>query len=215
MNVQKSRDLRYLRKILTDIEIKQVQGGEDPDAALWSFWACKEAAFKVIKKMSGDAAFVPRRWSVSYRSSSSATDSSADIFSIPSEPHTSISGVVKITGRQDIPFQLFLTPSYVHCVAADDGDTLASAAWQVSLLPDGQTDLEKKPSLFLRALLVERLASVLDCRPGSVEIQRQEKDGDLLPPRVYVSGLPAAGVDISLSHDGSLVAYAIHIRSAI
>jgi len=56
-------DSRFLKKILTDTEIKQVGRSDHPDMALWSIWTCKEAAYKVLKKQTGYAAFVPRRWS--------------------------------------------------------------------------------------------------------------------------------------------------------
>ena len=61
-NAVKSRDSRFLKKILTDAEIEFVRNAENPEAALWSLWACKETAYKVIKKSSPDIAFIPRRW---------------------------------------------------------------------------------------------------------------------------------------------------------
>ena len=65
-NAGKSQDSRFLKKILTNAEIEFVQNAENPDAALWSLWACKETAYKVIKKSFPDAAFLPRRWQVTF-----------------------------------------------------------------------------------------------------------------------------------------------------
>jgi len=44
-------DSRFLKKTLTDEEIEIVNLSRNPDTALWSFWACKEAAYKVIKNL--------------------------------------------------------------------------------------------------------------------------------------------------------------------
>ena len=63
-NSGKSRDSRFLKKILTDAEIEYVKNADGPDQALWSLWACKETAYKVIKKILPDIVFAPRQWQV-------------------------------------------------------------------------------------------------------------------------------------------------------
>ena len=70
-NAGKSRESRFLKKILTDAEIEFVKNAENPDAALWSLWACKETAYKVIKKSFSDTAFIPRRWQTVFTKSHS------------------------------------------------------------------------------------------------------------------------------------------------
>ena len=67
----KSGDSRFLKKILTDAEIEDVKNADNPDMALWSLWACKETAYKVIKKYLPDTAFVPRRWQTVFTKSQS------------------------------------------------------------------------------------------------------------------------------------------------
>ena len=63
-NAGKSKNSRFLKKILTDVEIEFIKNTERSEAALWSFWACKEAAYKVKIKSFPGIPFIPRRWQV-------------------------------------------------------------------------------------------------------------------------------------------------------
>lgn len=72
-NPGKSRDERWLRKVLTDDERGLVRRAADPDRALWSLWAAKEAAYKA-RRREGAIAFVPRRIRVCPRRLSVAID---------------------------------------------------------------------------------------------------------------------------------------------
>ena len=63
-NSNKSKDFRYLKKILTSAEIEFVNDSENPGKALWSLWACKETAYKAIRKSYAGLSFLPRQWSV-------------------------------------------------------------------------------------------------------------------------------------------------------
>ena len=102
-NAGKSRNSRFLKKILTNAEIEFVQNAKDPDATLWSYWACKETAYKVIKKSCLDAAFLPRQWTVTFKSTKSKYSD----------------GEVTVPGKSKIYIRLFSNSNYVHCVGAD------------------------------------------------------------------------------------------------
>src|SRR5512145_1317204 len=128
-NVQKSTDLRFLRKILTDAEIEQVRDSSDPDRALWSLWACKEAAFKVMKKRAGDAAFMPRRWFVFLQPDGKNGDGH------DCRQNRQFPGVIQIPQVHEIPCLIYSTPAYIHCIAADNPDALAQSSRAVNTLP--------------------------------------------------------------------------------
>ncbi len=102
-NAGKSQDSRFLKKILTNAEIEFVQHAENPDAALWSHWAGKETAYKVIKKSYPDAAFLPRQWQVTFNKTKS----------------THSEGEVVIPGKGRVYIRLFSNPQYVHCIGSD------------------------------------------------------------------------------------------------
>jgi phosphopantetheinyl transferase (holo-ACP synthase) len=205
-------DLRFLRKILTDAEIDRVRCSDKPDVMLWSFWACKEAVYKVIKKQTGDAAFVPRRWSVHFQPSApSAETGGLPPVGTPSRDRnvTSISrGHVVVSEKHEIPFFLFSSTSYVHCLAADQSVFLDQAVWCVVASPDDEDGKGKDPSPFTRSCLAQSLSAVLHADEARIKISRvRGKRGELKPPAVYLDGIEM-NIDVSLSHDGRFVAYA-------
>ena len=211
-NRQKSTDSRYLKKILTDTEIEQVRCSDNPDATLWSIWACKEAAYKVIRKQSSGAAFLPRHWTVHFRHPSSAVEHQGSKTSeappADQAPTAFAAGDVEISEKKSIPFFLFSSLSYVHCLAADCFDILDEVIWRVDVLPAGHDQKDRDPSVFARSCLAHALSSFLRDDQSQIKILRdREKDGELQPPAVYLNGIKT-GIDVSLSHDGQFVAYA-------
>jgi phosphopantetheine--protein transferase-like protein len=189
-NAGKSQDSRFLKKILTNVEIEFVQHAENPDAALWSLWACKETAYKVIKKSCPDAAFLPRQWQVTFNKSQAE--------------HSD--GEVTISGKGKIYIRLFSNPQYVHCVGADKSAALDKLIWNVEFLPEKETN----QSLYSRHCLAKTLARYFSLNFHDIKIKRTRENGELAPPRVYVSGR-RTDIDISLSHDGIFVAYVYHL----
>lgn len=186
-NAGKSRDSRFLKKILTDAEIEFVKNAENPDEALWSFWACKETAYKVKKKSCPGTAFIPRRWQV--------------VFS--KDPSTYWGGEVVIPETSAVFIRLFSDPRYVHCIGADGLAALDKSIWNIESVPEEES---LNPSLYLRRCLEQNLAQYLSQDFRRIRIKRVRENGELLPPRVYVDG-KKTDVDISLSHDGRFVAY--------
>jgi phosphopantetheinyl transferase (holo-ACP synthase) len=187
-NADKSRDSRYLKKILTDAEIEFVKNAGNTDAALWSLWACKEAAYKVIKKSFPDTAFIPKRWQVTFTKSQSEYSE----------------GEVIIPKKGSIFVHLFSNPDYVHCIGAFSLAVLDKLIFGVEVLPEEETN----PSSFLRQCLLQRLATCFSLNFQQIKIRRTEENGQLQPPRVYIDS-KTTDIDISLSHEGRFVAYAI------
>lgn len=205
-------DLRFLRKILTDAEIDRVRCSDKPDVTLWSFWACKEAVYKVIKKQTGDAAFVPRRWSVHLQPSApSAATGGLPPAVTPSGDRNATSfsaGHVTISEKHEIPFILFSSTSYVHCLAADQSVFLDKAVWRVVASPDDGDGKDNDPSQFARSCLAQSLSAVLHADEARIKISRAPgKQGELKPPAVYLDDIEM-NIDVSLSHDGRFAACA-------
>ncbi|MEE9913945.1 MAG: 4'-phosphopantetheinyl transferase superfamily protein [Deltaproteobacteria bacterium] len=210
--MQKSTDLRFLKKILTDIEIEQVRCASEPDRAIWSFWACKEAAYKVVQKQTGDAAFVPRRWSVHFRHPLPVMEPNglhlACARPADQPPPVFAAGDVAISEKQVIPVSLFSSSSYVHCLAADQSGFLDKAVWRVEEKPAGCDQKEMDSSVFVRSCLVSALSAPLQADQHQIKIIRApRKGGELGPPAVYLNDI-RTDIDISLSHDGRFAAYA-------
>ena len=187
-NAGKSGNLRFLKKIITNAEIEFVHNAENPDATLWSHWACKETAYKVIKKKFPAAAFLPRQWQVVLNKTKSKYSE----------------GEVIIPGKGSVHIRLDSNFRYVHCVGSDSITALDKLIWSVVVLPEKE---KNNPSLFLRYCLGQSLAKHYSLNSNRIKIRRTRKNGELQPPRVYVNGSETE-IDISLSHDGRFVAYA-------
>jgi phosphopantetheinyl transferase (holo-ACP synthase) len=157
--------------------------------ALWSLWACKETAYKVIKKSCPDATFLPRQWQVTFNKLKSKYSD----------------GEVIIPGKDDVYIRLFSDPHYVHCIGTDVSKALDKLIWRVEVLPEKEAI---NPSLFLRRCLGQSLAQHFPLNFPDIKIKRTKENGELQPPCVYVNGRKT-GIDISLSHDGRFVAYVV------
>lgn len=190
-NAGKSRDSRFLKKILTSAEIDFVQNAENPDKALWSLWACKETAYKVIKKSCVDAAFLPRLWKVILKNPEAACSD----------------GEVKITDAETVYIRLFSHSRYVHCVGADSPADLDRLVCKVEALPEKENEKRIDPSLFVRKCLALSIADFFRLNLSDIKINRVQDKSELQPPHVYIAG-KKSDIDISISHDGHLVAYA-------
>ncbi len=52
-SVGQSRKARFVRRVFTDEEIEWIHDSPDSDRELWTLWAAKETAFKVVTKLLG------------------------------------------------------------------------------------------------------------------------------------------------------------------
>jgi hypothetical protein len=195
-NAKKSRNSRYLKKILTAAEIEFVRQSQNPDATLWSLWVCKETAYKVIRKSSTGAAFLPRHWPVKLNHQAFAP----------------VDGEIVIPGQNTVFVQLLIAESYVHCIGSDNLSVLDKIVRGVERLPPSEEEKIVDPSQFGRECLIRRLAVLDSLNFTSLSIRRTEKDGELQPPCVYLDNKKAP-FDISLSHDGQFTAYAFIKKS--
>jgi phosphopantetheinyl transferase (holo-ACP synthase) len=187
----KSRDLRFLKKILTSAECEFVSAAEDPNIALWSLWAGKETAYKIIKKSTDKASFLPRFWTVQPRKSRKKKND----------------WEVILPGEEKIFIRLFPAENYVHCVGSNDLSALDKIICGVAQMSAADIENINMPSTFARERLALALADHFHLNSRDIEIRREKKEGELRPPCVYYEKKKYP-VDISLSHDGRFVAYA-------
>jgi phosphopantetheinyl transferase (holo-ACP synthase) len=190
-NAKKSRDFRYLKKILTDVEIELVCNAENPDRVLWLLWACKETAYKVISKSYAGLSFLPRHWLVRLNQHDSMFTE----------------GEVTIPGADAVFVQLNSPEGYVHCIGADNLPDLNNIIWGIESLPKSVAGENVEPSLFVRECLSARLADIYQLNFREMEIRRAQKGRELQPPHLYYKN-KMTSFDISLSHDGQFIAYA-------
>lgn len=180
---------RFVARVCSAAERAQLAAARDPKRLLWSLFAAKEAAFKVVSKLAlgaqlpggggGPPVFAHRRFEVAR--------------SLRSVRYAPLELALRVTARG----------SWVHAVAWL-GDLEPSSA--VAALPEGGD-----PSRVARARLLESLGG------AGLEVVRAPRPGSwdgFAPPLVFRRGVPLA-VDVSLSHDGRYVAFAhLPCRSA-
>ncbi len=191
-NMGKSRDTRFINRVFIPCEQDLISRAADQDAILWALWAGKETAYKIVKKSHPSAVSVPRQYKVSLDYA---------------EGSDVLSGFVD-TPYGRIEIKVFITSDYVHCIGSTLGlAEMDSAIWHVDRI---SSDLQPSPdcqSAFVRRGLRKGLSIFCDESPDDIEIRREKTFYGLGPPFVCINGKQAA-IDVSLSHDGSLAAYA-------
>lgn len=184
-------DSRFPKKVLTAAEIEFVQNAQNPAQALWSFWACKETAYKVIKKIRPDASFLPRQWEVCLS---------------PPARHF-IDAIVLVSENQTIYSRLFLDDDYVHCVGSEVVTALDKVIREVIKLSAGNNGETEKGYSFLRECASRKIAQHFHLNSSDLKIEREQINTELQPPHV-LKGDSRLAIDLSLSHDGRFGAYA-------
>jgi len=188
---EKSRDIRFINRVFTQGEKKQILNTANPDGMLWAMWAGKEASYKVVSKSHPAVSSVPRAYEVSFEEDMSKWTG-----------NSSLSGVVE-TPRGSVPVRIFRTCDSIHCIATTGlPEAVDSVIWGVQHIGSGLVE-----SVVVREAAKRHLSLLLDRDPDEIEIRRLKGSAGSKPPIVYVEGRKA-GVDISLSHDGAFAAYA-------
>jgi len=159
---------------------------------LWSLWACKETAYKAIRKSYAGLSFLPRQWSV-------LLNGYDKVFT---------EGEVIIPGADTVFVRLFYLPEgCVHCVGSDNWADLNNIIWGLEPLPAFAAGESIEPSSFVRECLIRKLADIYQLNFRKLEIRRAKEGSELQPPQLYYKNREIS-FDISLSHDGKYVAFA-------
>lgn len=170
---------RFVERVCTESERAALATAADPKRALWSLFAAKEAAYKVAIKLGLEPGFAHRRFVVE--------------------------GATVRYAEHVLSLRVDDGEGWVHATVTTHGPAAVST---VELLQVGGDASAHARDALLRAIadrlgrtVAKRaLAVVRDPRPGSW-------DG-FGPPRVTGDGEPLA-VDVSLSHDGRFVGFAL------
>ena len=211
----KSRDERFVRRILTETERREFEAAPT-DEGLWRRWAAKEAAYKAIAKRFG-ASPTPRalgvRWdTIGHRAS---TD-----------------GHIEWRGHS-VAVRWEVDADKVHCVAwiatptalervdeFDEECRISTAAERAdaprlrsaSLTPREAVSARNESSAAVRQLARELIVRRTQDVDGSRSIEFVRERGTQRgfgPPRVVIDGRYSAAWDVSLSHHGRFVAAAV------
>lgn len=204
---EKSKDLRFLKRVFLPDEERQILASHEPDTMLWTLWTGKEAAYKVVQKDRHNVPSTPRLYKVSF-------DEASELVSVP-EGKT-FSGAVD-TPVGTIRLRTFLTTEHAHSIGifSPSCDALRDrVVWAVERVysPEQAASADEDESFHVRNAAKRRLSRCLKIGCDLIEIRRNRGVRGLEPPYVYLHGRPAP-IDISLSHDGAFIAYAFSLPS--
>ncbi|MBN1613158.1 MAG: 4'-phosphopantetheinyl transferase superfamily protein [Deltaproteobacteria bacterium] len=204
-NLGKSGDTRFLERVFTAEECRLIRAAKRPDAVLWAFWACKEAAYKAVSKTHPAISSRPRRYKVLV-DEKRAGEWLGDQDLAGQE----LAGWVA-TPAGIVLIRVTLGNDYVHCLAADQASAPETDHWLAEEMDPMTAASPEGPSRHVRTSASRAIAACLGLIPENISIHRFAALEGLGPPVVFLKGRPA-GFDISLSHDGRFAAWAF-IRS--
>ena len=236
---ERDSDDPLLTRILSLQEREWLEGGTDAELwsiRLWALWAAKEAAFKVHCKLAAGEGgpFLPKSFSCRLE-----TDVPSDGTAVR------IHGKVdRVGGRVPVRVEGSSNRSYVHLVGWD-GTNERPRRGRLELgleavEPEGsEEDLEALRPLFtaaewegiyslrsararllardrIRAHVGSTIASARDGFPDTaVEIRTARGRPRQSPPRIWFAGREVPELDLSLSHHGRFVAWALLVPEPV
>lgn len=180
---------RYLRKILTPVELNFIYRNTDDFRLSCLLWTCKECAYKIALKAGFDKNFAPRNYEVIFENL--PEDVSQNIYS----------GTVHFNGKKIFSLSEIL-PHYISTVACSDESHLKDVKSFTS------TTFGSDHSKRAREQLKKTLSVILKIKKSSIEVYKN-KEG---VPFLNIPDCPELP-DISFSHDGIFFSYAFLLNN--
>jgi hypothetical protein len=201
-NMGKSRNLRFVNRVFTLSEQELIFDSAKPDTMIWTLWAGKETAYKIINKSYPYASSAPRLYEVHL----DCGDENRNPGDVTVAGRT-ISGSVE-SPNGNVYIKVFITSDYVHCIGTTSSlEEIDSLVWHVDRISPDSELLSGYESTFVRKALKRHLLAYCNRDTKDIDIKREKGPHSIGPPFVCFNGKPAE-IDISLSHDGLFTAYA-------
>lgn len=220
---------RFVRRVFSDDERDHILSSADQDLEIWAGWAAKEAAYKVVSKLRGEPPiFVHRLFEVRWDPGTAHATHPGSV------PSPSRFGAVRYEGMS-LPVEVRASPrdGHVHAlswhvVGQERASPNASrVAWTVERIERPDAPWSDRLEELERQLTERERDGVHSRLSAAVRIGARAEAADLLgvdssrvevvcrpgrtgrrPPMLLVDGAPAS-IDVSLSHDGPWIAWAL------
>ena len=201
---------RFLDRVFTDSERARIRKAADPVTETWQLWASKEAAFKVVTKLLGAAPVFEHR--------------AFQVTDAPGSPPTEVQyGDVRValTARADaehVVVHAWNDPSSLVMVSEMGQDEAQDIldfrepfdAWcGERFSPEEREALHSRASAFVRLLARRDVAQFLDLDEERLSIRAGPGTTGRRPPYLYVDGRESPFMDVSFSHHGTRLAWAL------
>jgi phosphopantetheinyl transferase (holo-ACP synthase) len=208
--VGRSRDERFVARVFTELERAALLSADDPDGALWLAWAAKEAAYKVVSKIRGTPpVFVHRAFEVVWAPGSreGVVRYEGDAIPVVAEPDPA-GGYLHVLAHAPDDSGRELRRTVERLDPPDSGRAEPLDALLERLTERERDAVHSVPSAAVRIGARAELAALLGLEVTRLEIVCRPGASGRRPPYVLVDGSPAK-VDVSLSHDGPWIAWAL------
>jgi phosphopantetheinyl transferase (holo-ACP synthase) len=181
---------RFDTRVFSETERVAIAASDDSARMRWKYWAAKEAAYKLARKLSPTTIFSPSRFEIAIATSDPST------------------AEVRHEGAR---YRVAFTENAgaLHAVAtlASQGKGEVLAGWRQLAVGEIESGDPEAPSRAVRELLCERVAEKLGVRADELEVRRRGRI-----PYLWLNGKPAP-VDLSLSHHGGWLAFACELSA--
>jgi len=144
------RHPRFDARVFAPSEHRALRESTEPNPLRWAFWAAKEAAYKVAKKLDAAAVWSPLRFVVCFE--------------------RGLEGTVEYKGRR-IPVQVERDAESVHALATDRVESFARLRSSVATFEGTAAGA----SIAVRALARAQLAPLLGVPADQLEIARRDR----------------------------------------
>ena len=196
----KSKDKRFINRVLTTKEQEIVQGKQFDDYLLWSHWAAKESAFKVVSKIKPDVSSSPKKYEVYFDKVKQFSIQKGVVYTPVKKIHVCVHRNM-IYGNK-----------WIHCVGSSRQIDLETAIFyreeQIDHLFDYNfAHASKKESSYVRKIAGKKISQILSESSENIEFKKNVQPGKHSYPEVFIKNRKT-NIDISFSHDGKFVAYA-------
>lgn len=201
---------RFLDRVFTDAERDRIEAAVDAVSETWSLWAAKEAAFKVVSKLLGAPPVFEHK-----------------AFEVTDAPGTPPSEVryrdvrVALTARaypEHVVVHAWNDPSSLVMVSEMGQDAAQDLlefsepfdAWcRTHFTAEEQEALHSRASAFVRLLARRDAARFLDLEETRLSIRAGPGTTGRRPPYLFVDGRESPSTDVSFSHHGNRLAWAL------
>jgi phosphopantetheine--protein transferase-like protein len=201
---------RFLERVFTEEERDRIDAAEDPVAETWTLWASKEAGFKVASKILGNPPVFRHR--------------AFQVTDPPRNPQTTLRYrdiVLDLTVRADpdrIVVHAWNDPSSLVMVSemsCDEAEAVLEfrepfEEWCEAHFSRAERDaVHSRPSAFVRLLARRDAARFLDVAEDRLAVRCTPGRIGRRPPFLYLDGEELSFADLSFSHHGGQLAWAL------
>lgn len=206
----RAADPRLTERVFTPRERERIQKADQPDQELWTLWAAKEAAFKVISKLN-DRPPVFRH-------------AAYEVVDPPGTPVSSLVwGDLRVGLGVDADEHRILVWAWngeapeILVARASVRDALSilvldphGAEWMTERFREEEREaVHSLPSALVRLLVRRDAARVLGRGESHLTIVCSPGKAGRRPPFLHEDGMVSSHADVSISHDGDQLAWAV------